>query len=150
MRGRVAVVSALLAVLVLAGASAAEAEIVERGVICHGDRAWRCGWMHMDTTNNRVRGYASIQDHTTHQDALVQISSVRLYRTNNPDGGVWTEVANGGASGWAYDYDRDSTGLATCYVGHWYRVDYRYYYKDNAFAPTETGVDHSETVQLSC
>jgi hypothetical protein len=150
MRGRVAVVSVLVAVLVLAAASAAEAVVVERGLRCVGLNAFRCGWMNMDTTNNRVRGYADIHDHTLHQDAQVQISKVRLYRTSNPEGGSWTEVAVGGASGWAYDYDVDSTGLATCYAGHWYRVDYRWYFRDGPHEPVQTGVNSSETVRLTC
>jgi hypothetical protein len=51
---------------------------------------------------------------------------------------------------WAYDYDQDSTGLATCYAGHWYRVDYRWYFKERPGAPTQTGVNSSETVRLTC
>ena len=150
MRGRVAVVSVLVAVLVLAAASAAEAVVVGRGLRCVGVNALRCGWVNMDTTNNRVRGYADIKDHTTHQNAQVQISSVRLYRTSNPDGGTWFEVQNGGAPGWAEYYDVDSTGLATCLPGHWYRVDYRWYFRDAPWEPTQTGVNSSEIVQLRC
>jgi hypothetical protein len=108
MRDGVAIVSALLAVLV-PGRSARRAGSYRRaGLLDHGDRAWRCTWTPPTTG---VCGYASIQDHTTHQQALVQISSVRLYRTGNPDGGTWVEVANGSGTGWGlrprHDRPRD-------------------------------------------
>jgi hypothetical protein len=121
MRDGVAIVSALLAVLV-PGRSARRAGSYRRaGLLDHGDRAWRCTWTPPTTGGC---GYASIQDHTTHQQALVQISSVRLSTAlATPTAGPGSRWPTARAP--AGDYDRDMIGLATCYVGHWYRVDYR-------------------------
>jgi hypothetical protein len=150
MRGRaVIVLMLLLALTLVAGAPAAQAEIIYGvGKRCAGDQAVRCGYINVDTTNNRVRGYAQITDTTFRTDTYVQISSVRLYRTSNPDGGTWTEVANGGASGWAQEFDNDSTSLATCYVGHYYRVDYRWHFTQPGYSTNQ--VASSATVRITC
>jgi hypothetical protein len=142
---RAAMVTVLLAFSLLATAPAAQAEIIKVGERCTGIAAYRCGWMHVDTTNNLVRGYASIL--TNDFDAQVAIVSVRLYRSTNP-GGPWTEVAHGGNGGWFYLHDADSTSLATCFVGHYYHVDYRWLFKDTGYQTNQ--VYSSHTARLSC
>lgn len=149
MRRQAVIVCTLLALSLLAGAPPAQAEIIYGvGNRCGGDRAVRCGYINVDTTNNRVRGYAQVTDMTLRTDTYVQISSVRLYRSSNPEGGAWTEVANGGGGVWAQGFDSDSTGLATCHVGHYYRVDYRWHFKQPGYSTNQ--VASSATVRITC
>jgi hypothetical protein len=121
MRDRVAIVSALLPVLV-PGRSARRAGSYRRaGLLDHGDRAWRCTWTPPNNRGLRLR----LHPGPHHPPAGAgQISSVRLSTAlATPTAGPGSRWPTARAP--AGDYDRDMIGLATCYVGHWYRVDYR-------------------------
>jgi hypothetical protein len=146
---RVVVVTALLAGSLLVGAPAARAEIRLVGYHCGGTEAVRCGWMHHDTTNSRVRGYADIKDRSPGGAAQVGIVSIRLYRGTSPSG-PWTEVANGGVAGWGENYDKDSTGLAPVVQGRYYKVDYRWQFRKPGYSTNQVASSHVVNLPCGC
>ena len=109
MRDRVAIVSALLPVLV-PGRSARRAGSYRRaGLLDHGDRAWRCTWTPPNNRGLRLRLHPG--PHHPPAGAGTDQLGPPLYRTGNPDGGTWVEVANGSGTGWGlrprHDQPRD-------------------------------------------
>jgi len=128
MRARAAISTLIALLLLLVMAPAAKADVVASN--CAGEQAVRCGFISVDYANNRLRGWAQISDQTVPDIGEVQIGNVRLYRSQT-DHGPWTEVAFGNYfSGWKDESDYDYTSLESCAAGWYYRVDYRWYYRD--------------------
>jgi hypothetical protein len=113
------VLLALSLTLVLSPMSPAAATIKKLGYRCEGARAVRCAWVNHDTTNNRVRGYGSVQDTTSGADSVR--ASVTLSRWN------WSyerwEGVSSGASQSDYEFVQASTGLVTCGDGQMFRAE---------------------------
>ena len=135
--------------LALAAVSPADAEIREyQAYRCVGERAYRCGWLNVDTTNNKVRGYASISDLSSGDVGVVQIGTVRLYRASSSNG-PWTEIASGNTNaGYEELYDQDRTSLGNCYTGEWYKVEYRWYWAEPGYSNND--VERSGIIKVTC
>jgi hypothetical protein len=110
---------ALSVTLVLSPMSPAAASVVTLGKHCEGARAVRCAWVNHDTTNNRVRGYGSVQDTTSGTDA-VRVS-VTLLRFNTSYERF--EAVSSGAQQSNYESVQAYTGLVTCGDGQLFRAD---------------------------
>ena len=114
------VMLALTLAQVSAPTSPAEASVVRLGYHCEGAQAVRCAWVNHDTTNNRVRGYGSLEDKTSGANDAVRVS-VTLMRWNFSYD-RWEGVSSGGpASGYEYVYA--GSGLVTCGDNQTFRAD---------------------------
>lgn len=140
----------VLCLLLLAGLAApAHAEVISRGKHCVGEQRLRCGWMNVDYTNHRIRGYASIYSNLEY----VVISHLTLYRSTTSETGPWTLMLDSWFS--TDDFillqdEKHNLGLVTCTGYYWYRVTYDWQVWNIEGAPSGSGSDASYTIRTRC
>jgi hypothetical protein len=123
-----AVAIAVAGVLVAPTSTApAHAEILEeRGKWCGGDEVRTCLWINVDTTNDRLRGYAWIGDAAGGQNFDVAVNEVHIQ--DSLEGGPWSATilsTNPDHDGWHGVEDTASTPLKSCLDLNWQAVRFR-------------------------
>jgi hypothetical protein len=109
----------LMLLLTLSPASPAAAEIKTLGKRCEGTRAERCAWINHDTTNNRVRGYGSVEDKTSGSIAVrVSVTLLKWNYSYDRWEAVSTSVPQTG-----YEFARAGTNVVNCGDGNLFRAD---------------------------
>jgi hypothetical protein len=121
----------------------AHAEIVTLGLKCPGREVVRCAYMHYDSVNDVLRGYATATDTGGLTDWEVAVNDLRLQRSPTGASGTWTTVAEGGDfDGYQPTDDFANTTLAPCIHNYYYRVFYHWSAK--AGSTTASGDDVSD------
>jgi hypothetical protein len=108
------------AILPVVHAPTASAEIYrDLGKVCVGTRAIRCAWLHLDSTNNRVRAYGAVWDNTG-GSANVGINVCMAYQNADGSATVVLHTCNSVPEiGPAISYHSDTY---PCYDGRQYRA----------------------------
>ena len=110
---------ALAFTLVLTPLSPATAAVVTLGKRCEGTTVVRCAWVVHDPTNNRVRGYGSVQDKTSGTDAVRVSVTLALWNSSYDR----YETVSSGPQASGYEQAQAGTGLFTCADGQKFRAD---------------------------
>jgi hypothetical protein len=147
---RVRNVALLIAMVVASGFWAAPAQasniVTDVGQWCGGFEVWRCGWMNVDFTYNRVRGYGYVLDSGLRQDWDVAVNNIRL-QYKPTESSFWNVVATGGDyDGWHSFDDQGLTALAGLREG-WYNVAF-HWQATSQTGGTASGEAYSQTIFL--
>lgn len=107
-----AAVLAAATTVVLVPATSASAEVYEKqGAWCeNGPNVSRCAWVNVDSTNNRVRAYGTLDDHTSGPDRV----QVNVCILENGGGRCATTVGTDSVTG--------RSPLISCWNGNSYRA----------------------------
>lgn len=106
----VAVLTAATSAAVVPATSASAEVYKNQGFRCQGDKAVRCAWVNVDSTNNRARAYGSLVDRTSSTDYV----SITVCLLEN--GGGPCNSAHG------RDSVQTHTPLASCENGKEYKA----------------------------
>jgi hypothetical protein len=103
--------------LVLSPATADAAIYTEQAKLCYGTEAPGCVWMNVDSTNQRVRGYANQVDAAGGNNYDVAVYNIILWIHTSPSWSHGSSVCD--CDGWFATSDSGQTGLVACgYLMH--------------------------------
>jgi hypothetical protein len=123
-------------------ASPAQASVTTWAKVCGGTEYRYCSWINYDSTNSRVRGYASVEWFSGPWEVAVQ--HVRLQSSPSSYGGPWTLVSENddfdGYDGWK---DSASTDLGPCHSVY-FSVEAKWQVHNVSTGATVTGWFYSD------